>query len=430
MQGCWDEHDNEEEDYSYWTVGLIINRNNLDEYGLVYHGPDTNVLLGFNADIYRDTGGLVRFEFIGLKILDDIKRCETAIREQGAELSGFSFNDIPLDDKATFNLLSEGNTDGVFLLENTRMQKALQQLKPDCIEHLIALSAAVFHRCRGIIELPWEFTQRRHGRKPIEYPLPCLEDILKETYGLIFYKEQFMLIAQRVAGYTLGQADRYLKEAQNTDEEMKRFITAAAAQGFSEQDVKRIFERYHYPKSQAVSYAILAYRIAYLKAHYPAEFISANFTYESNSQKDKHMSFFRWNSKYDPFHIMSADFTKEINSQKDKYVNFYRWFAKYEAFRWRAGLLLEGKIQGIISNIRLFTSSKGDSMAFAALKAEDDEIELYFSPSVWDKCQDKIETNKIASLKGSIQYYDIVGNYNFIVDLNMVADEAENSNSE
>jgi DNA polymerase-3 subunit alpha len=304
----------------FHEAGLVISRNNLADYGKVYRDKKKYTLVKQYVLFEPEPCGLVRFDFLGLKTLDylkssekairergtrystfsfekcglvksdffnlqfidDLNRCETGIREREAQLAGFSLMDIPLDDKVTFNLFSEGNTDNVFQFEDIEMKGILRKLSPGCFEHLIALSAL---RHPGFKEYLPEFIERRHGRKPVEYPLPCLEDILKETYGLIVYQEQLMQIAQRIAGYSLGQADvlrRHLlkasKTAQTTDAEKKQFITGAAAQGFTEQDAERIFEYlasaagFVFSKSHAVGYSLLAYQAAYIKAYLPAGF--------------------------------------------------------------------------------------------------------------------------------------------------------------
>jgi DNA polymerase-3 subunit alpha len=243
------------------AAGLIISRENLNSYVPVNNDSETGLSV-VKCDMDELTiHGLIRFDFLGLETLDDIKRND----------------DIPLNDKATFNMLSEGNTDGVFEFESEPLREILKQCKPDCFEHLIALYA-LYHP--GQMEYIPEFIERRHGHKPIEYPHPCLEDILKETYGLIIYQEQFMRIIQRIAGYTFGKTDllrRHLlkasKTSQNPDDK-KHFITSAIAQGFNEQEAEHIFKSlasvagFVYSKSNAVGISLLAYQTAYLKANF------------------------------------------------------------------------------------------------------------------------------------------------------------------
>ena len=281
--------------YSYHSAGVVISKKNLDEYGPVYYDPETGMpVTQHDLDNFTDyydpeTGkhlrihctfnlekhGLTRFDFLGLKTLDTIKQKEIEIRKQGTQFASFSIKDVPLNDKATFRLFSEGNTDGVFQFESEGMQDILQKIKPDCFEHLIAIRA--LYR-PGFMEYIPEYIERRHGHKPIEYLLPCLEDILKETYGIIIYQEQFMQIVQRIAGYTPGQADilrRHLFKAsetsKNADDEKKRFITSATTNGFNEKEadiLASFFARYIFQKSHAAAWSLLAYQTAYLKANF------------------------------------------------------------------------------------------------------------------------------------------------------------------
>jgi len=264
--------------YTNHASGIVIEKNDLSDYLPLYNDLRTGIITTQYSMNYMEICGLIKIDLLGLRILDDIKHSEMEIRKRGIEFANFSTNDVPLNDKATFNLFCEGDTSKVFQFENECMRNILQQLKPDCIELLIAIYALYRY---GLMDYIPEFIERRHGRKSIEYPLPCLEDILKETYGIIVYQEQLMQIVQRIAGYTLAKADmfrRYLLKAdrnkQNTDEEKKRFITGAMAQGFKEHDAENLFETLAsiagivFSKSHAASYTVLAYRTAYLKANF------------------------------------------------------------------------------------------------------------------------------------------------------------------
>jgi DNA polymerase-3 subunit alpha len=240
--------------------------------------------------------GLVKMDFLGLKTLDVIKHTTALIRRRGGEYSNFNIEDAPENDKATFEMLGEGNSFEVFQFESAGMQNMLKQVKPTSIEDLIALNALFRPGPMKYIPL---FRDSKYGRIPITYPDPSLERILKETYGIIVYQEQVMEVARIIAGYTMGQADNFRKAMGKKKKEIIEkqkvpFLEGARKQGYSEQDASRIFDilapfaGYGFNKSHSAAYAIIAYQTAYLKAHFPAEFMAANLTNEINSaDKDK-----------------------------------------------------------------------------------------------------------------------------------------------
>jgi DNA polymerase-3 subunit alpha len=265
---------------SYHAAGIIIGKTDLSDYVPLYHDHKTGIIASqFTSDQLEDCG-LVKFDFLGLKTLDIIKNTEELIRKRGGHYTSFSINAIPIDDKPTFDILSEGDTSGVFHFESEEMQNILKQTKLDSITDLIALSA-LYHP--GQMEYIPLFIDRKHSRQSIEYPDPSLEDILKETYGIIVYQEQVMLIIQRIAGYSLAQADslRRILMKRNPEEintEKERFISTAKKQRFKERDAERIFEilipatGMTFNKGHALACSLLAYQTAYLKAHFPDEF--------------------------------------------------------------------------------------------------------------------------------------------------------------
>jgi DNA polymerase-3 subunit alpha len=240
--------------------------------------------------------GLVKMDFLGLKTLDVIKHTTALIRRRGGEYSNFNVEDAPENDKATFEMLGEGNSFEVFQFESAGMQTMLKQVKPTSIEDLIALNALFRPGPMKYIPL---FRDSKYGRIPIAYPDPSLEKILKETYGVIVYQEQVMEVARIIAGYSIGQADNFRKAMGKKKKEIIEkqkvpFLEGARKQGYSEQDASRIFDilapfaGYGFNKSHSAAYAIVAYHTAYLKAHFPAEFMAANLTNEINSaDKDK-----------------------------------------------------------------------------------------------------------------------------------------------
>lgn len=275
------------------AAGVVISEGALWDHVPVFcPEPDVYVTQYHKDDV--ESAGLVKFDFLGLKTLTVIHRAVGLIRKRPDRLEvGFEMADVPLDDEATFALLASGETTNVFQLESAGMQKLFKQLVPDCFEDIVA--AVALYRPgplgSGMVE---DFVQRKHGRVPVEYPHPCLEAVLKDTRGVIVYQEQVMQIARDMAGYTLGGAD-VLRRAmgKKKKEEMEKqkavFMEGAAARGFSIEESDRVFELmayfagYGFNKSHSAAYAMLTYQTAYLKAHFPAEFMAATLS----ADKDK-----------------------------------------------------------------------------------------------------------------------------------------------
>jgi DNA polymerase-3 subunit alpha len=230
-------------------------------------------------------------DFLGLKTLDIIRHTEELIRRRGGSYTGFSTDNITQDDPAVFKMLGEGRSFGVFQFESEGMQKTLKDARPTSVEDLIALNA--LYRPGPMGDIP-KFIDSKHGRIPITYPDPSLEGILKETYGVIVYQEQVMQVAQIIAGYSLGQADLLRramgkKQMEVMVKEKEKFIAGAVGRGYRAEDADRIFEilipfaGYGFNKSHSAAYAVLAYKTAYLKVNFPAEFLAANMTNEISS---------------------------------------------------------------------------------------------------------------------------------------------------
>lgn len=204
-------------------------------------------------------------------------------------------NNIPLDDEATFELLQRGDTDGVFQLESAGMKKLVKDLKPSVFEDLGAL-VALFRPGplnSGMVD---DFVQRKHGRQKIEYAHPDLEPILKDTYGTIVYQEQIMQIFQTLADYSLGQADNVRrmmgkKQLDKMAEQKGLFVQNSAKHGMTQKQAEELFEQieqfaaYCFNRSHSAAYAFVAYQTAYLKAHYPVEYMSALLSSVSNDQE-------------------------------------------------------------------------------------------------------------------------------------------------
>ena len=265
------------------AAGIVIGREQLTRYVPLYRDPKTGLVsTQFTMDFLEECG-LIKMDFLGLKTLTVIEDALKLVRKKGVEID---LKTIPEDDPATFRMFCEGKSTGAFQFESSGMQGVLKKARPSKIEDLIALNA--LYR-PGAMEHIDTFVENKSGRRSIEYPLPALEPVLRETYGVTVYQEQVMEIAQVVAGFTLGQADilRRAMGKKKPEEALKmkpRFIAGSKEKGYSEKTAEKIFDLlfaftgYGFNKSHAAAYAIPAYHTIYLKANHPAEFIAANCT--------------------------------------------------------------------------------------------------------------------------------------------------------
>lgn len=240
-----------------------------------------------------ENAGLVKFDFLGLKTLSIIKETLNNIKNTTGENIDISL--IPHDDKETFEMISKCLTNSVFQIESEGMKKAIAGIKPTCIEDIIAIVA--LYR-PGPMEMIPIYGNRKNGLEEIEYPKPEkeTENILKETFGIIIYQEQVMQIAQAVAGYSLGQAD-LLRRAmgkkikKEMDDQREVFVEGAIKKGVEKDDAESLFDLlakfadYGFNKSHAAAYAWIAYQTAWLKRHYPVQFMAAMLTYEAEPEK-------------------------------------------------------------------------------------------------------------------------------------------------
>ena len=274
------------------AAGVVISNRPLVEYMPLYRGQKDDTITTHYAMNDVERLGLLKFDFLGLKTLTVIDRTLKLIKErQGRELY---INTIPQDDPATFKLLSSGATNGIFQLEGSGVREILKKLKPETFEDLIAVVA--LYRPgplgSGMVD---EFIERKHGRKEITYEVPQLEGILKNTYGVIVYQEQVMEIATKLAGFTPGEADilrRAMgkKKPEEMVEQRDRFLKGARKNGIPLKKAERIFDLmakfagYGFNKSHSAAYALIAYQTAYLKAHYPLEFMTALLTHDINNE--------------------------------------------------------------------------------------------------------------------------------------------------
>ncbi len=271
------------------AAGVVI-----AEYDLMEHVPvlvkDGNLTTQFAKDEVEKVG-LVKFDFLGLKTLTVIEHAIRLIRQGGAELD---IGKIPLDDKKVFDLLISGETDGIFQVESSGFKQLMKELRPDCFEDIIA--AVALYRPgplqAGMVE---DYINRKHGRKAISYPHPSIESVLKNTYGVIIYQEQVMRIAVDLCGFSMAQADTLRKamgkkKIQEMEALKEKFIQGAKEKNnMPESESRDLFQKiekfaeYAFNKSHSAAYALISYQTAYLKAHYPVQFMAALLSSEMNN---------------------------------------------------------------------------------------------------------------------------------------------------
>lgn len=267
--------------------GVVIAPSELSNFTAIYCEQGSQQLVSqFDKDDV-EAAGLVKFDFLGLRTLTIIDWALTIINERraSASLEPVNINDISMEDEKTFQLLQACQTTAVFQLESRGMKELIHRLKPDCFEDIIAL-VALFRPGplqSGMVD---DFIDRKHGRAVVEYPHPDVAPALQPTYGVILYQEQVMQIAQVLANYTLGAAD-LLRRAmgKKKPEEMAKqreiFTQGATERGVDADTATKIFDLmekfagYGFNKSHSAAYALVAYQTAWLKAHYPAEFMAA-----------------------------------------------------------------------------------------------------------------------------------------------------------
>lgn len=275
------------------AAGVVIADQELTDFIPIYVAPGTSELVtSFTMTEVEDIG-LLKMDFLGLKNLTIIdKTVKEVERSRGVKLD---WKTIPLDDPATYKLLQSGDAFGLFQLESAGMRDLLTQLLPENFSDVVALIS--LYRPGPMENIP-EFIARKHGRKEIAYDHPLLEPILKETYGLIVYQEQVMQIAQVLAGFSLGQADLLRramgkKKADVMKQQREIFLEGCEKKGIDPADAERIFTlmekfaAYGFNKSHSAAYTMITFQTAYLKAHYPVEFMAQLLTYEIGGSDDK-----------------------------------------------------------------------------------------------------------------------------------------------
>ncbi len=268
--------------------GVLIAPGKLTDFCPLYQQPgSTSAVSQFDKDDVEAIG-LVKFDFLGLATLTILELAREMIVKRHKGQEKFAFENIPLDDVATYKLFADGRTESVFQFESRGMQGMLKDARPSRLEDLIALNA--LYR-PGPMDLIPSFVARKHGREVVEYPHPLVEKVLSETYGIMVYQEQVMQTAQVLGGYSLGGADLLRramgkKKAEEMAEHREIFRKGAGVNGLSEEKADEVFDLmekfagYGFNKSHAAAYSLLAYHTGWLKVHFTAEFFCVNMTIE------------------------------------------------------------------------------------------------------------------------------------------------------
>jgi DNA polymerase-3 subunit alpha len=311
------------------ACGVIITPDDITKYVPVTTAKDSDLLVTQFDNSVVESAGLLKMDFLGLKTLTIIKDAVEIIKnKRGVTIIP---DEIPLDDKKTLELFTKGNTNGIFQFESPGMQKNLKMLKPDKFEDLIAMNA--LYR-PGPMEYIKNFIARKHGREAINYDLDDMQEYLADTYGITVYQEQVMLLSQKLAGFTKGQADSLRKAmGKKKIEEMNKlfdlFISQGTERGHDEAILKKVwtdweaFASYAFNKSHSTCYAYLAFHTGYLKAHYPAEFMASVLTHNMNDIKK--VSFFMDECKWMGIEILGPNANeseRKFSVNKDGAIRF------------------------------------------------------------------------------------------------------------
>ncbi len=271
------------------AAGIVISREPLILFCPLQKGKEGRVMTQFSMESIAHIG-LLKLDLLGLANLSILARTRELIRENRGEEA--DLQNLPMNDQRTFDLLSSGETGGIFQLEGEGMRKYIRRLSPSCFSDVAAMVALYRPGPKDYIP---HFIAAKKGEEAISYPHPSLSDILGETYGVIVYQEQVLHIAQRFAGYTLGEADLFRKAIGKKiprlmEEERERFVQGAQEKGFSSEVARGVFDLispfagYAFNKSHSVSYALIAYQGAFFKANYSLEYMTALLQVSAGNQ--------------------------------------------------------------------------------------------------------------------------------------------------
>ncbi len=307
------------------AAGIIIGDRPLQDLAPLYRDPRSDMPVCQYNMKWSEAAGLVKFDFLGLKTLTTVQYAVEMVNLDGGNLR---IEDIPIDDKPTYDLYARGDTFGVFQVEGQGMRRALVDMKPDRFEDIIALVA--LYRPGPMDNIPL-FNDRKHGREEVEYPHKDLSVVLDETYGIIVYQEQVMQIAQLLSGYSLGEADMLRramgkKIKSEMDAQRERFREGAIRHGLKQSQADTIFDllakfaNYGFNKSHAATYALVSYQTAWLKAHHPHEFLAASMTLDMGNT-DK-LAEFRSEAKRHNIELVApcVNTSQVVFSVKDKRI--------------------------------------------------------------------------------------------------------------
>ncbi len=273
------------------AAGIIIAPDDIKKYIPVCVSKESELLVTQFDGSVVESAGMLKMDFLGLKTLTIIRDAIKNIIERHGEEKGIDPDDIPLDDEKTYELFQKGDTIGIFQFESEGMQKYLKDLKPTSMEDLIAMNA--LYRPGPMDYIPL-FVNRKHGREKTEYPHEWLEEMLKPTYGIMVYQEQIMEAARIMADFSLGKADSLRramgkKKAEEMQKNREEFVKGASNKGVPIEksgeifDIMEKFASYGFNRSHAAAYSVVAFQTAYLKAHYPAEFMASVLTHNKNN---------------------------------------------------------------------------------------------------------------------------------------------------
>ena len=297
------------------AAGIIIAPSDLTEMIPVFTSKETNLCITQIEGSIIEDSGVLKMDFLGLKTLTIIKNALELIKQNhGVEID---IDTIPLDDEKTYQLYQRGDTIGTFQFESSGMQKYLKELKPDQFADLIAMNA--LYRPGPMAYIP-QYVDRKHGREEVKYDLPDMAEYLEETYGITVYQEQVMLLAQKIAGFSKGDADVLRKamgkkDRKTLDKMKDKFIHGAITKGHPKKELEKIwtdweaFAQYAFNKSHSTCYAYVAYQTAYLKAHYPALYMAAVLNNASNIEK---LTFFMEESKKMGIKVLGPDINESL----------------------------------------------------------------------------------------------------------------------
>lgn len=297
------------------AAGIIIAPTDLTTIMPVATAKDSDLWVTQIEGSVIEEAGVIKMDFLGLKTLSILKTALELIEQNhGIKID---LDTISLEDEKTFQLYQKGETNGTFQFESVGMQKYLRELKPDKFADLIAMNA--LYRPGPIAYIP-NFIDRKHGREKIQYDLPEMEEFLADTYGITVYQEQVMLLSQKIGGFTKGDADVLRKamgkKQKDVLDKMKaRFVSGAKEKGHPEDKLEKIwtdweaFAQYAFNKSHSTCYAFVAYQTAYLKSHYPGEYMSAVLNHAGSIEK---ITFFMEECKRMGINVLGPDINESL----------------------------------------------------------------------------------------------------------------------